>query len=150
MLPSVLASGVTQFTIFINTGFALDLQKGSVTALTTAFASGASRGALRSRDGHGGAAAVSRMMVGDGRKEVAVHIAKGLRLVAFFAVPAFLILSILGTEFVSAVYQWGRFNQEAVRYTGEVLGAYSLGLLGYAGTKVVQPSSWLLKNAGFP
>ena len=36
-LPSVLASGVTQFTIFINTGFALDLQKGSVTALTTAF-----------------------------------------------------------------------------------------------------------------
>ena len=27
MLPSVLASGVTQFTIFINTGFALDLQK---------------------------------------------------------------------------------------------------------------------------
>lgn len=37
MLPSVLASGVTQFTIFINTGFALDLQKGSVTALTTAF-----------------------------------------------------------------------------------------------------------------
>ena len=27
MLPSVLASGVTQFTIFINTGFALNLQK---------------------------------------------------------------------------------------------------------------------------
>ena len=58
--------------------------------------------------------AVSRMMVGDGRKEVAAHIAKGLRLVAFFAVPAFLILFILGTEFVSSVYQWGRFNQEAV------------------------------------
>ncbi len=55
-------------------------------------------------------------------------------------------------EFVSAVYQWGRFNQEAVRYTGEeVLGAYSLGLLGYAGTKVVQPVFLgPSKNAGFP
>lgn len=94
--------------------------------------------------------AVSRMMVGNGRKEVAAHIAKGLRLVAFFAVPAFLILYILGTEFVSSVYQWGRFNQDAVRYTGEVLGAYSLGLLGYAGTKVVQPSSWPWKALGSP
>lgn len=64
--------------------------------------------------------------------------------------PAFLILFILGTEFVSSVYQWGRFNQEAVRYTGEVLGAYSLGLLGYAGTKVVQPVFLALENAGFP
>ena len=55
MLPSVLASGVTQFTIFINTGFALDLQKGSVTAHGVPPLA-ASRGALRSRDGHGGAA----------------------------------------------------------------------------------------------
>ena len=94
--------------------------------------------------------AVSRMMVGNGRKEVAAHIAKGLRLVAFFAVPAFLILYILGTEFVSSVYQWGRFNQDAVRYTGEVLGAYSLGLLGYAGTKVVQPVFLALEKRWVP
>ncbi|MFR4417387.1 MAG: murein biosynthesis integral membrane protein MurJ [Akkermansia sp.] len=151
MLPSVLASGVTQFTIFINTGFALTFRKAPSPALTTAFRlCVTSRGSLRRGDGHGGPPAVSRMMVGDGRKEVAVHIAKGLRLVAFFAVPAFLILSILGTEFVSAVYQWGRFNQEAVRYTGEVLGAYSLGLLGYAGTKVVQPVFLALEKRWVP
>ena len=151
MLPSVLASGVTQFTIFINTGFALDLQKGSVTALTTAFRLWQLPvGLFGVATGMVVLPAVSRMMVGDGRKEVAVHIAKGLRLVAFFAVPAFLILSILGTEFVSAVYQWGRFNQEAVRYTGEVLGAYSLGLLGYAGTKVVQPVFLALEKRWVP
>ncbi len=151
MLPSVLASGVTQFTIFINTGFALDLQKGSVTALTTAFRLWQLPvGLFGVATGMVVLPAVSRMMVGDGRKEVAVHIAKGLRLVAFFAVPAFLILSILGTEFVSSVYQWGRFNQEAVRYTGEVLGAYSLGLLGYAGTKVVQPVFLALEKRWVP
>lgn len=151
MLPSVLASGVTQFTIFINTGFALDLQKGSVTALTTAFRLWQLPvGLFGVATGMVVLPAVSRMMVGDGRKEVAVHIAKGLRLVAFFAVPAFLILFILGTEFVSSVYQWGRFNQDAVRYTGEVLGAYSLGLLGYAGTKVVQPVFLALEKRWVP
>ncbi|WP_300801679.1 lipid II flippase MurJ, partial [uncultured Akkermansia sp.] len=47
-------------------------------------------------------------------------------------------------------YQWGRFIQEAVRYTGEVLGAYSLGLLGYAGTKVVQPVFLALEKRWVP
>ena len=151
MLPSVLASGVTQFTIFINTGFALNLQKGSVTALTTAFRLWQLPvGLFGVATGMVVLPAVSRMMVGNGRKEVAAHIAKGLRLVAFFAVPAFLILYILGTEFVSSVYQWGRFNQDAVRYTGEVLGAYSLGLLGYAGTKVVQPVFLALEKRWVP
>ena len=105
--------------------------KGSVTALTTAFRLWQLPvGLFGVATGMVVLPAVSRMMVGDGRKEVAVHIAKGLRLVAFFAVPAFLILSILGTEFVSSVYQWGRFNQEAVRYTGEVLGSLFPGPAG--------------------
>ena len=152
MLPSVLASGVTQFTIFINTGFALDLQKGSVTALTTAFRLWQLPvGLFGVATGMVVLPAVSRMMVGDGRKEVAAHIAKGLRLVAFFAVPAFLILFILGTGTrLLRVPVGGRFNQEAVRYTGEVLGAYSLGLLGYAGTKVVQPVFLALEKRWVP
>ncbi len=35
-------------------------------------------------------------------------------------------------------------------YTGEVLGAYSLGLLGYAGTKVVQPVFLALEKRWVP
>lgn len=150
-LPSILASGVTQFTIFINTGFALELQKGSVTALTTAFRLWQLPvGLFGVATGMVVLPTVSRMMVGHGKKEVATHIAKGLRLVAFFAVPAFSILFTLGTEFVSSVYQWGRFNQEAVLYTGEVLGSYSIGLLGYAGTKVVQPVFLALEKRWIP
>ena len=37
-----------------------------------------------------------------------------------------------------------------MRYTGEVLGAYSLGLLGYAGTKVVQPVFLALEKRWVP
>ena len=143
MLPSVLASGVTQFTIFINTGFALNLQKGSVTALTTAFRLWQLPvGLFGVATGMVVLPAVSRMMVGDGRKEVAAHIAKGLRLVAFFAVPAFLILYILGTEFVSSVYQWGRFNQDAVPTPSACWATPE--------PRWCSPSSWPWKSAGFP
>lgn len=151
MLPSVLASGVTQFNVFINTGFALDLQQGSVTALTTAFRLWQLPvGLFGVATGMVVLPMISRLMVGDGRKEVAMHIAKGLRLVAFFAVPAFLILGILGTEFVSIVYQRGEFGPYAVSYTGEVLAAYAIGLLGYAGTKVVQPAFLALEKRWVP
>ncbi len=151
-IPSVVASGVTQFTIFINTGFALSLQDGSVTALTTAFRLWQLPvGLFGVATGMVVLPAVSRMMVNDdGKKEVAAHVAKGLRLVAFFALPSFIILSMLGTECISALFQWGNFNTTAVQYTGQVLTAYSLGLLGYAGTKVVQPVFLALEKRWVP
>ncbi len=148
---AVIAGGVTQFTIFINTGFALSLQTGSVTALTTAFRLWQLPvGLFGVATGMVVLPAISRMMVGDGKKEVASHLAKGLRLVAFFALPSFVILGVLGTECISAVFQWGRFTPDAVQYTGQVLSAYSLGLLGYAGTKVVQPAFLALEKRWVP
>lgn len=151
MLPSVLASGVTQFNVFINSGFALDLQKGSVAALTTAFRLWQLPvGLFGVATGMVVLPTVARMMVGDGRQEVATHIARGVRLVAFFAVPSFLILWILGTEFVSSVYQHGRFGPEDSRFAGAVLEAYAIGLLGYAGTKVVQPVFLALEKRWVP
>ncbi len=150
-IPSVVASGVTQFTVFINTGFALSLQDGSVTALSTAFRLWQLPvGLFGVATGMVVLPAVSRMMVGDGKREVASHVAKGLRLVAFFALPSFIILGLLGTECISALFQWGNFNTAAVQYTGQVLAAYSLGLLGYAGTKVVQPVFLALEKRWVP
>ncbi|MEG2810486.1 MAG: murein biosynthesis integral membrane protein MurJ [Akkermansia sp.] len=151
MLPSVLASGVTQMNVFINTGFAFELQPGSLTVLTTAFKIWQLPvGLFGVATGMVVLPAISRMMVGDGRTEVAGHLAKALRFVAFFAVPSVVFLGILGEEIVSVIYQWGRFSQEAVIYTGSVLAAYSLGLLGYAGTKVVQPAFLALEKRWVP
>ena len=143
---------MTQFTIFINTGFALDLQKGSVTALTTAFRLWQLPvGLFGVATGMVVLPAVSRMMVGDGRKRGGGPHRQGVAAGGILCGTRFSHPLHPGNGDSSPPYtSGGRFNQEAVRYTGEVLGAYSLGLLGYAGTKVVQPVFLALEKRWVP
>ncbi|WPX39881.1 murein biosynthesis integral membrane protein MurJ [Akkermansia sp. N21116] len=154
MLPSVMASGVTQFNVYINTGFALELKAGSVSALSTAFKLWQLPvGLFGVATGMVVLPAVSRLIGDeDGKGKVAEHVATALRLVALFAVPSVVVLAILGENAVSVVYQWawGHFGEADVIRTGDVLVAYAWGLLGYAGTKVVQPVFLALEKRWVP
>jgi len=153
MLPGVIAAGITQTNIFINTSFALYLQPGSVTALSGAFhlwqlpvaLFGVAMGMVV-------LPSVSRMTLteGDNGREIAAHLAKALRFVALFAVPSAVFLSLWGEEIVSVFFQRGRFDAEASALTGSVLAAYSLGLLSYAGMKVLQPVFLALEKPWAP
>ena len=154
MLPGVIAAGITQTNIFINTSFALYLQPGSVTALSSAFhlwqlpvaLFGVAMGMVV-------LPSVSRMTLtsgGDTGHEIAEHLAKALRFVALFAVPSAVFLSIWGEEIVSVFFQRGRFDAAASALTGSVLAAYSLGLLSYAGMKVLQPVFLALEKPWAP
>lgn len=151
MIPSVFASGTTQFNILINNFFALELEKGSVTALTNAFQIWQLPvGLFGVATGMVVLPSVSRMMVENRRREIAEHVAKALRFVAFFAVPSLVIIGILSNQCISIVFQSGKFNPAAVQYTGDVLASYSIGLLGYIGTKVIQPVFLALEKRWVP
>lgn len=153
MLPGIIAAGITQTNIFINTSFALYLQPGSVTALSGAFhlwqlpvaLFGVAMGMVV-------LPSVSRMTLtsGNSGKEIAEHLAGALRFVALFAVPSAVFLSIWGEEIVSVFFQRGRFDSAASALTGSVLAAYSLGLLSYAGMKVLQPVFLALEKPWAP
>jgi putative peptidoglycan lipid II flippase len=93
---------------------------------------------------------VSRMSLHKGNDEIPQHLAKAMRFVAFFAVPSAVFLSIWGTEIVSVFYQRGRFDAAASEFTGNVLAAYSAGLLAYAGMKVLQPVFLALEKPWAP
>lgn len=152
MLPGVIAAGITQTNIFINTAFALYLQPGSVTALSSAFHLWQLPVALFGvAVGMVVLPSVSRMSLeGGGNSDIAVHLAKALRFMALFAVPSAIFLSIWGTEIVSVFYQRGRFDAAASAFTGSVLAAYSFGLLAYAGMKVLQPVFLALEKPWAP
>lgn len=143
MLPGLIAAGITQANIFINTSFSLYLPSGSVTALSCAFRLsqlpvalfGVALGMVVLPD-------VSRMTVSGpekGSKAIAMHLAKAIRFLSFFALPCAIFLGFWGEEIVSVCFQRGRFDAEASAYTGQVLAAFSLGLFSYAGCKVLQP-----------
>lgn len=151
MLPSVLASGVTQFTIFINTGFALDLQKGSVTALTTAFRLWQLPvGLFGVATGMVVLPAVSRMMVGDGRKRWRSTSPRGcgwwhsLRYPLFSSSPSWERNS-------SPPYTSGAASTRRPCVTrGKCWEPIPWACWAMPGPRWCSPSSWLLKNAGFP
>lgn len=153
MLPGVIAAGITQTNIFINTSFALYLQPGSVTALSGAFhlwqlpvaLFGVAMGMVV-------LPSVSRMTLtaGAAGRNIAEHLAKALRFVALFAIPSAVFLAVWGEEIVSVFFQRGRFDAAASALTGSVLTAYSIGLLGYAGMKVLQPVFLALEKPWAP
>ena len=140
MIPAVLASGITQINVFINTGFALELGTGSVVALTTAFRLwqlpvglfGVATGMIVLPD-------IARLAALDNKDDIIYKLIAAFRQIAFFALPSFIILFILSNEVVSVMYQRHKFGPESVSMTGAVLQTYALGLLGYAGIKVAQP-----------
>ncbi len=152
MIPGVIAAGITQTNVFINTSFALYLPGGAVTALSAAFhlwqlpvaLFGVAMGMVV-------LPSVSRMtLTSGGQTDIPEHLARAMRFVAFFAVPSAVLLGLWGEEIISIFFQRGRFDAEASALTGQVLAAYSLGLLGYAGMKVLQPIFLALEKPWAP
>ncbi|MBQ4614192.1 MAG: murein biosynthesis integral membrane protein MurJ [Akkermansia sp.] len=152
MIPGVIAAGITQTNIFINTSFALYLPAGAVTAISGAFHLWQLPVALFGvAVGMVVLPSVSRMALTQGGDNgIAEHLAQAMRFVAFFAVPSAVFLGIWGEEIVSIFFQRGRFDAAASALTGQVLAAYSLGLLGYAGMKVLQPVFLALEKPWAP
>lgn len=151
MIPGVIAAGITQTQVFINTSFALYLPGGAVTALSGAFhlwqlpvaLFGVAVGMVVLPN-------ISRMSLQRGNEEIPRHLAQAMRFVAFFAVPSAVVLGLWGQEIVSLIFQRGRFDAQASATMGQVLGAYCIGLLGYAGMKVLQPVFLALEKPWAP
>ncbi len=152
MIPGVIAAGITQTYAFINTSFALYLPGGAVTALTSAFhlwqlpvaLFGVAVGMVVLPD-------ISRMsLTGGNNRDIPAYLAQAMRFVTFFALPSAVLLGFWGEEIVSIFFQRGRFDAAASALTGQVLTAYSLGLLGYAGMKVLQPVFLALEKPWAP
>lgn len=155
MVPGVIAAGITQVTVFFNTTFGLYLPGGAVTALSSAFHLWQLPVALFGvAVGMVVLPTVSRLTLSgdddEGKSEIARHLAIAMRFVAFFAIPSMAFLGIWGEEIVSVFFQRGRFDSAASELTGQVLTAYSLGLLGYAGMKVLQPVFLALEKPWAP
>ena len=151
MVPGVIAAGITQFNVFINTSFALYLEPGSVTALSCGFHLWQLPVALFGvAVGMVVLPTVSRMTLRSGSREITDHLARALRFMALFAVPSAVFLSTWGVQIASVFFQGGRFDATASELTGAVLSSYSLGLLGYAGMKVLQPIFLALEKPWAP
>ncbi|HWL50941.1 MAG TPA: murein biosynthesis integral membrane protein MurJ [Chthoniobacteraceae bacterium] len=75
---------------------------------------------------------------------------RGLRLAFLLTVPAALGLILLAEPIISLIYQGRRFSFEDTLQTAASLRYYSLGLVAYAGIKVIAPAFYALDQRNLP
>jgi putative peptidoglycan lipid II flippase len=73
-----------------------------------------------------------------------------LKLVFLLTIPAACGLIVLGEPIIRLIYEGGKFDAVDTNMTAWALGAYSIGLAGYAAIKIVSPAFYALDDAKTP
>ena len=158
MLPAVLGNAALQINTIVNTSLASTLtdasgqvMNGPVSWLGYAFrflqlplglfgvavASAALPAISRS-------AAVGRM------DDFRATLARSLSMILLLTIPSAVGLAVLGESMIGAIYEWGRFSAADTHQTALALTAYSIGLAGYAASKILAPAFYALGDARTP
>jgi putative peptidoglycan lipid II flippase len=150
MLPAIAGLAAVQVNIFVNTMFATS-EAGAVSWLNYAFrflqlpigvfgVAIATVTTTRFAD-----AAADRNHAGMGKQ-----LDESLRLVAFLTVPATVGLLVLGEPIIRLIFERGRFTAHDTYATARALELYAVGLVAYAGVKVIAPAFYALDRARIP
>ena len=151
MGPATIAASAVQINVAVNSGFASSLGDGPMTWLNIAFR------LMQLPLGLFGVAVatvtlplVSRSAALGNTTEFRGALAHSLRLVLLLTIPSAIGLMILAEPIISLIYQHGRFTAEATRQTAAALRFYAIGLVGYAGVKVLAPAFYAINKRNLP
>jgi putative peptidoglycan lipid II flippase len=150
MLPSVIAGSAVQVNVMVSNMFASHIN-GAQSWLSCAFR------LMQFPIGVFGVAiatvalpSVSRQHAQDNLVGFGKTVEEALRLAFYLTLPASIGLAVLSEPIIHLIYQHGRFNAEATHQTALALQAYSIGLAGYAGIKVLVPCFYALNQSKTP
>ncbi|MCW5964274.1 MAG: murein biosynthesis integral membrane protein MurJ [Bryobacterales bacterium] len=77
-------------------------------------------------------------------------LSRSLGLVFLLTIPSSVGLFLLGDSMIGAIYEGGRFVFYDTQQTAMALKFYTLGLVGYAATKILAPAFYAIDDARFP
>lgn len=77
-------------------------------------------------------------------------LSRGVRLILLLTLPSALGLALLAEPIISLIYERGRFDWVDTLGTAGALRCYALGLVFYAGVKVVQPAFYSIDKKWIP
>jgi putative peptidoglycan lipid II flippase len=151
MLPRIFGAGITQINLIVDSQFASSLAAGSVSHLYYAgrvteltlgiFAISLSTVVLPM---------VSRLVAEGKAEEVRQTLRTALQLISFICVPAAVGMIVLRVPIISILFERGRFDAEATRFTAGVLGYYSVGLLPFAGVNILAAAFYAHQDTRTP
>ena len=94
--------------------------------------------------------AISRSAAAGHMDEFRATLARSLNMILVLTIPSAVGLAVLGESMIGAIYQWGRFTASDAHQTALALSAYSVGLAGYAASKILAPAFYALGDARTP
>jgi putative peptidoglycan lipid II flippase len=157
MGPAILGNAAVQINVTVNTNLASRLSDplrgpdGPVSWLTYAFRF------MQFPLGLFGAAFASAMLPSVSRsaavsnfEEFRKTLSRSLTFVFLLTIPSSLGLIVLGGPIIGAIFQSGRFGAYDTKQTAVALSCYAIGLLGFAGIKILNPAFYALSDARTP
>lgn len=157
MGPAIIGNAAVQINITVNTNFASRLSDplrgpdGPVSWLTYAYRF------MQFPLGLFGVAVASALLPSISRsaavrnfEEFRKTFSRSLTLVFLLTIPSSLGLIVLGRPIIGAIFQSGRFGTYDTTQTALALSCYAIGLLGYTGTKILNPAFFALSDARTP
>ena len=84
------------------------------------------------------------------REKMAEHAHDGLRLVAFLTVPSTVGLVLLAEPIIGLIFERGRFGAADTVATARALELFAVGLVAYAGVKVLAPAFYAINKPRVP
>jgi putative peptidoglycan lipid II flippase len=145
MGPAVIAASAVQVNVAVNGCFASFQANGAVTWLNNSFR------LMQLPLGIFGVAVatvtlplVSKSAARGDNAAFRSTLARALRLAFFLTIPSAVGLVCLGGPIISLIYQHGRYTAFSAEQTGATLQCYAIGLVAYAGIKVLAPAFYAL------
>jgi putative peptidoglycan lipid II flippase len=150
MIPAIIAGSAVQVNVVVNGIFA-SYQEGAISWLQYAFR------LMQLPLGVFGVAVatvtlplISRSAAVGNREEFREILARGIRLAFFLTIPSAIGLIGLAEPIIGLIFERGRFTHHATIETAAALRFYAIGLVGYAGIKVLAPAFYALDQRRTP
>jgi putative peptidoglycan lipid II flippase len=158
MIPAVIGSAALQINVTVNLNLASNLSDASGRALDGPVSwLGYAFRFMQFPLGVFGVAiatvtlpAISRSASAARMEEFRATLSRSLGMVLLLTVPSSVGLAVLGRSIVGALFEWGRFGPHDTEQTALALACYSVGLAGYAASKVLSPAFYALDDARTP
>jgi putative peptidoglycan lipid II flippase len=157
MGPAILGGAAVQVNVLVNTNFASFIEdpirgaNGPVSWLTWSFRF------MQLPLGLFGVAmasatlpSISRSLAAENHDEFRRTLSRSLGVVFLLTVPSSIGLVVLGREMITAIYEGGKFDRYDSQQTAVALSFYAIGLAGYAGSKLLNPAFYALKDSHTP
>jgi putative peptidoglycan lipid II flippase len=151
MAPATIGAAAVQVNVFVNNNFASYLGDGAVSWLNVAFRfMQLPIGLFGVAIGTVSLPVVSRHSARGDLGKLRQTVGQALEMVALLCLPAAVGLAVFGVPVIGFVYEHGRFTAADTQAAAHALAGYALGLVGYAGIKVLAPTFYALGDARTP